>query len=339
MGWGGAGAAPVDLGALPAGTVTSIATTGPITGGTITGSGTIACATCATAAASGSLTTSGAFAVTLTATATTGVTLPNTGTLATLAGSETLSAKTLTTPIIGQINDVNGNAELIATATASAVNQITIVNSITGANPIISATGTDSNIGFDIKPKGANARVRLVDSSGNPVLVTNDNQGDAQVFIKNFNLCNSLTASTFSGMSCNITGTNGTLGSSTDGDLTSGVGFRVPSNRIIDFSSTTATSGTQDVGIDRDAAGVVGIYTGTAQGTTAANYRDLKLRTLLNGFQFSAAGTALPTCNAGEGGARAVVSDATAPTFLGTYISGGSTITGVFCNGTAWVTD
>ena len=47
----------------------------------------------------GNFTTSGAFATTLTATATTSVTLPTTGTLATLAGSETLSNKTLTTHI------------------------------------------------------------------------------------------------------------------------------------------------------------------------------------------------------------------------------------------------
>lgn len=40
-----------DGGAVPTGTVTSIATTGPITGGTITTSGTIACATCVTSAA------------------------------------------------------------------------------------------------------------------------------------------------------------------------------------------------------------------------------------------------------------------------------------------------
>jgi hypothetical protein len=40
-----------DGGAIPTGTVTSIATTSPITGGTITGTGTIACATCVTSAA------------------------------------------------------------------------------------------------------------------------------------------------------------------------------------------------------------------------------------------------------------------------------------------------
>jgi len=49
----------------------------------------------------GSFTTSGAFATTLTTTAATNVTLPTAGTLATLAGTETLTNKTLTSPILG----------------------------------------------------------------------------------------------------------------------------------------------------------------------------------------------------------------------------------------------
>jgi hypothetical protein len=53
----------------------------------------------------GNLTTSGAFATTLTATATTSVTLPTTGTLATLAGAETLTNKTLTSPVISTISN------------------------------------------------------------------------------------------------------------------------------------------------------------------------------------------------------------------------------------------
>lgn len=45
---GGGGSAPMTWAALTSGTVTSIATTSPITGGTITTTGTIACATCVT---------------------------------------------------------------------------------------------------------------------------------------------------------------------------------------------------------------------------------------------------------------------------------------------------
>jgi len=54
---------------------------------------------------------------------------------------------------------------------------------------------------------------------------------------------------------------------------------------------------------------------------------------------YSAAGTALPTCNGGLEGARASVSDATLPTFLGAYVSGGAVHAAVYCDGTSWKTD
>jgi len=111
----------------PLGTVTSITAGTGLTGGTITTSGTIA--------------------------------IDNT--VATLTGTQTLTNKTLTTPIIGQINDANGNAELKFSAIASAVNQVTIENSATG-NPVhISATGTDTNIGIHLAPKGTSGYVNV----------------------------------------------------------------------------------------------------------------------------------------------------------------------------------
>ena len=66
-----------------------------------------------------------------------------------------------TTPQLGGQLDVNGNAigdgtlELLKfVETGSAVNEFTITNNITGNNPILSATGDDTNIGIDLTTKG-----------------------------------------------------------------------------------------------------------------------------------------------------------------------------------------
>jgi hypothetical protein len=66
-----------------------------------------------------------------------------------------------TTPQLGGMLDVNGQAigdgtlELLKfSETASAVNEFTITNNTTGNNPILSATGDDTNIGIDITTKG-----------------------------------------------------------------------------------------------------------------------------------------------------------------------------------------
>jgi hypothetical protein len=79
--------------------------------------------------------------------------------LVNLTGAQTLTNKTLTSPtindpIINEINDSNGNEEIIFTATASAVNEITIANAATGNNPNITASGSDTNIGINLTPKG-----------------------------------------------------------------------------------------------------------------------------------------------------------------------------------------
>jgi len=52
------------------------------------------------------------------------------------------------------INDNNNNEVITITTTASAVNEITVANAATGANPVISATGSDTNIGITLTPKG-----------------------------------------------------------------------------------------------------------------------------------------------------------------------------------------
>ena len=67
---------------------------------------------------------------------------------------------------------------------------------------------------------------------------------------------------------------------------------------------------------------------------------------VLPGIVYSAAGTPLPGTTGGDDacstipvGAQATVSDATIPTYLGAYVSGGGVVAGVRCNGTIWQTN
>lgn len=71
------------------------------------------------------------------------------------------------------INDNNNNEVVTITTTASAVNEFTVANAATGANPVISATGSDTNIGITLTPKGTGNAVltsgNLVVANGNGI--------------------------------------------------------------------------------------------------------------------------------------------------------------------------
>jgi hypothetical protein len=84
------------------------------------------------------------------------------------------TSPSITTPrVITSINDSNGNELFGVTATASAVNELTVANAATGNNPVISATGTDTNIGITLTPKGTGNTVltsgNLVVANGNGI--------------------------------------------------------------------------------------------------------------------------------------------------------------------------
>jgi len=56
--------------------------------------------------------------------------------------------------LVGDIIDTNGNELLKVTATASAVNELTLANAATGGVPTLTASGDDTNIGFELISKG-----------------------------------------------------------------------------------------------------------------------------------------------------------------------------------------
>lgn len=91
----------------------------------------------------GNFTTSGAFSTTLTTTGTTTVTLPLTGTLATLAGSETLTNKTLTAPVISTIT--NTGTITLPTSTDTLVGRAT-TDTLTNKTMTMSANTLTNNI-------------------------------------------------------------------------------------------------------------------------------------------------------------------------------------------------
>ncbi len=77
---------------------------------------------------------------------------------------------------------------------------------------------------------------------------------------------------------------------------------------------------------------------GTINAIGKSGFSEPDAAVLVPGTIYSAAGTPLPAASTALKGARAVVSDATTPTYLGAYTSGGAVVAGVLCTGSAWVT-
>jgi hypothetical protein len=106
--------------------------------------------------------------------------IPQSGTTLTLGESgDTISipsgatfTPTLTAPIIDEINDNNGNEEIIFTTTASAVNELTIANAATGNAPEIAATGDDTDIDLRLNTKGTGGVVFNAGAVGTPSITT-----------------------------------------------------------------------------------------------------------------------------------------------------------------------
>jgi hypothetical protein len=67
--------------------------------------------------------------------------------------------------LVGDVIDTNGNELLKVTATASAVNELTLTNAATGGVPTLTASGDDTNIGMKLVGKGTGDVIARVNGS------------------------------------------------------------------------------------------------------------------------------------------------------------------------------
>jgi hypothetical protein len=79
----------------------------------------------------------------------------------TLAANLSTNSKNIIIASTYGIIDENANEQIKFTTTASATNEITIANAAAGSNPVISATGGDTNVGLTLTPKGDLSRITL----------------------------------------------------------------------------------------------------------------------------------------------------------------------------------
>jgi hypothetical protein len=105
------------------------------------GNGTVTSITAGTGLSGGTITSSGTIAID--------------ATVATLTGTQTLTNKTLTSPIVNEILDTNGNEILSFNPVTSATDFVSIRNGNGVGVPLhISAAGSSTNVGLHIEPKG-----------------------------------------------------------------------------------------------------------------------------------------------------------------------------------------
>jgi hypothetical protein len=150
-----------------------------------------------------------------------------------------LTNKTLTAPIIDEINDANGNELVIFNTTASAVNEFTMTNAATGTAPILSASG-EADTGMEIH-----------DSNGNELLLLNS----TAAAVNELTITNQIT-----GVNASITGT---------GETDAGIDLIASGAGVVSVSSASAT----DSGILRilNDAGDAGVSV-TVPAALAADY-------------------------------------------------------------------
>lgn len=99
---------------------------------------------------------------------------------ASLTGAETLTNKTLTSPRVNGLLDVNGNVLINGTAVASAVNNLRFSNAAAGLSPGIVAEGASTDLDVVFQPKGS-AALTIYSPAGTPSLKASSDTTDAHL--------------------------------------------------------------------------------------------------------------------------------------------------------------
>ena len=187
----------------------------------------------------------------------------NATSVVTLNGTQTLLNKRLTAPQVaamqytGEIFNFLAPTEELLTlnGVSTAVNEFTISNAATGTNPILEATGNDTNIGITLKPKGTGTVAitgSLIPSTNDGAALGTTANSFSDLFLAsggviNFNSGNATITHSTGVLTSNVPfqmpyiGVGGTPNTST-GLLVSGTGYT--SNLIAATGSLSPTTGT-----------------------------------------------------------------------------------------------
>lgn len=205
--------------------------------------------------------------------------------MVTIGGTQDLTNKTLTSPRINLIKDTNGNNALAINALASAVNYLVLSNSSAGSELQIAASGSDTNIGIWLVPKGSDPVVVRAPSGITPTLASSSpdtnadlnlaSQGSGVVRANGGEIPTLNNSKTFTSKTINLSNNTiiGTLSqfntALSDADFVSTSGAEVLSNKTLTAPKISGGSGTATI-----TAG-----TGTPEGVETATVGSLFVRT------------------------------------------------------------
>ena len=259
----------------------------------------------------------------------------------------TFSTITLTSGI----NDSNGNELLKVTATASAINELTLANAAAGSAPSLTATGGDTDIGVNLVPKG----VGTVQAAGVPVVTTTGTQTLTNKTLTAPTLTTPALGTPASGVLTNCTGgptlTSATLvtpalGTPASGVLTNCTGLPIATGvanlaaGVATFLTTPSSANLITAVTNETGTGSLVFATtptlvtpilGVASGTSLVTSSWVKTTPV-------AVASLVAAATAGAGARHAVTDSNTAYTAgIGAIVAaGGANIVPVFCDGTNW---